>query len=123
MMYLGKQAVGANSIGDIIQKEIVINSSSEQGFSANVFIYMGTIGENGDFIELPAEHVVGEFYKIISSGTYAGNQCFEGDYIFCIANGETINNADWSIIKNNNYSFNLNEDVLEINYIQGGVNE
>ena len=122
MMYLGKQAVGANSIGNVIQKEIIIDSS-EQGFSANVFIYMGTIGKNGDFIELPAEHTVGEFYKIISSGLYAGKQCIEGDYIFCTSNGTINNDADWSIIKNNNYSFNLNEDVLEINYIQGGVNE
>lgn len=120
MMYLGKQAVGANSI-DSINQEVVIGP--EQEFPTNVFIYMGTLGEDGDFLELPTEHSIGEFYKIISSGSYAGTQCFEGDYIFCIANGETINNADWSIIKNNNYSFNLNEDVLEINYIQGGVNE
>lgn len=157
MIYLGKQAVGANTIS---------------GTLADALVYMGTLGINGDITELPVEHNIGEFYKIISAGAYAGENCLEGDCIFCISSGTTANNADWSILKNrtltgpnaatanhlvsfvdtsgkvlgdsglsvttsiasgnnnlvtsdavynalpNNYSFVLNEDVLEINYVE-----
>ena len=159
MIYLGKRAVGANTMS---------------GTLADALVYMGTLGINGDITELPIEHNIGEFYKITSAGVYAGENCLEGDCIFCISAGAIANNADWSVLKNrtltgpnaatanhlvsfsdasgrvlsdsglgvttsitsgdnnlvtsdavykalpNNYNFNLNDDILEINYVEGG---
>ena len=157
MIYLGKQAVGANTMS---------------GTLADALVYMGTLGINGDITELPIEHNIGEFYKIISDGIYAGENCLEGDCIFCISTGAIANNADWNVLKNrtltgpnaatanhlvsfsdtsgrvlsdsglgvttsiasgnnnlvtsdavynalpNNYNFILNDDTLEINYVE-----
>lgn len=51
---------------------------------------------------LPDTHEIGWTYKVAEAGSYAGQWCEVGDTIYCIANGESANDADWTIVENNN---------------------
>lgn len=61
--------------------------------------FEGTLGTNGTIQALPSSHTIGDVYIIITSGTYAGVKCGEGDLIICINTGITDNNDDWYVIQ------------------------
>lgn len=68
-------------------------------FSANdAMIFKGTLSKTSD---LPAIHKQGWVYKVAVAGTYAGQQCEIGDTLYCIADGNVADNADWTIIQSN----------------------
>ena len=70
---------------------------------AGGMIYKGTLGTAGDITALPTTYKVGWQYKIITAGTYAGNDCEVGDFIVAIVerSGSGNQNADWSVIQSN----------------------
>lgn len=68
-------------------------------FAANdAMLFKGTVFKASD---LPAIHKQGWTYKVAVEGTYAGQYCEIGDTIYCIADGQDTNNADWTIIQTN----------------------
>lgn len=70
--------------------------------ASDAMIYKGTIGSTGATITaLPATHSTGWTYKVITAGTYAGQQCEVGDMIVCITDGTSSNNSHWSVIQTN----------------------
>lgn len=68
-------------------------------FAANdAMIFKGTLSKASD---LPAIHKQGWTYKVAAEGTYAGQYCEIGDTIYCIADGTSVDNADWTIVQTN----------------------
>lgn len=63
-----------------------------------LFEFKGSISSNS---EVPAIHEVGDAYRIKVAGVYAGSTCEMGDMLVCIANGTTVNNADWTVMQQN----------------------
>lgn len=91
-------AANGTNTTQIATTEFVMNA-----FSANdAMLYKGTIGSSGATVtELPAIHKKGWTYKVATAGTYAGKVCEIGDVIICVTNGNTANDAHWTIVQNN----------------------
>ena len=60
----------------------------------NALIYKGTIGTGGTVESLPENYSVGDTYKVITPGTYAGQVCEVGDMIVAVEGG-------WTVVQNN----------------------
>lgn len=69
--------------------------------AAKAMVYKGTVGTGGTVTSLPATHKVGDTYKVITAGSYAGETCTVGDMIICNTDGTTANNAHWDVIQDN----------------------
>lgn len=65
--------------------------------------YKGTIGTSGTVEELPTTYAVGDTYKVITAGEYAGANCEVGDMLIAIVAREGSENAnsDWTIAQTN----------------------
>ena len=69
--------------------------------AADAMRYKGTLGTGGTITALPASHKVGDAYKVITAGTYAGQKCEVGDMVICVTAGSTANNAHWTVVQAN----------------------
>ena len=67
----------------------------------NAMQFKGTIGTNGTIQTLPATHAAGDTYRVVTAGTYAGQNCEMGDLIICITDGTTAADGDWTVAQNN----------------------
>ena len=65
--------------------------------------FKGTLGTGGTITALPTSgYTIGDEYKVITAGTYAGNTCEVGDMIIAVKSfSGTTANSDWSVIQNN----------------------
>lgn len=71
-------------------------------FTTNdAMVFKGTIGSGGTVTSLPATHYQGWTYKVITAGSYAGQNCEIGDMIICITDGTSANNAHWTVVQSN----------------------
>ena len=75
-------------------------------------VFKGTIGTEGTVSTLPDTHETGWTYRVITAGTYAGQQCEIGDLIICIADGTSANNAHWTVAQTNIDGAVTHTDVL-----------
>lgn len=69
--------------------------------AADAMRYKGTLGTGGTITALPASHKVGDAYKVITAGTYAGQKCEVGDMVICVTAGSTANDAHWTVVQAN----------------------
>ena len=69
--------------------------------AADAMRYKGTLGTGGTITALPASHKVGDSYKVITAGTYAGQKCEVGDMVICVTAGSTANDAHWTVVQAN----------------------
>ena len=69
--------------------------------TADAMRYKGTLGTGGTITALPASHKVGDSYKVITAGTYAGQKCEVGDMVICVTAGSTANDAHWTVVQAN----------------------
>ena len=84
---------------DTNNNQIATTAFVYNAFAANdAMIFKGTVSKASD---LPANHKQGWTYKVAVEGTYAGQYCEIGDTIYCIADGQSTDNADWTIIQTN----------------------
>ena len=76
---------------------------ADQLLGANdAMVYKGTLGEGGTVEALPTTYSTGWTYKVVTAGTYAGQQCEIGDMLIAIADAaEDGENADWSVVQAN----------------------
>lgn len=76
---------------------------ADQLLGANdAMVYKGTLGEGGTVESLPTTYSIGWTYKVVTAGSYAGQQCEIGDMLIAIADAtEDGENADWSIVQAN----------------------
>lgn len=78
----------------------------------DAMVFKGTIGTEGTVSTLPDTHETGWTYRVITAGTYAGQQCEIGDLIICIADGSSANNAHWTVAQTNIDGAVTHTDVL-----------
>lgn len=69
--------------------------------AADAMRFKGTLGTGGTITALPASHKVGDSYKVITAGTYAGQKCEVGDMVICVTAGSTANDAHWTVVQAN----------------------
>lgn len=71
----------------------------------DAMVFKGTIGSSGATVTaLPTSgYSSGWTYKVITAGTYAGQNCEIGDMIICVKdyNSSSAGNADWTVIQSN----------------------
>lgn len=74
------------------------------GGLSGAMVFKGTIGaaaDNPTVTDLPDTHGVGDTYRVVTAGTYAGQSCEIGDMIICVTAGTTAFNSDWTVAQNN----------------------
>jgi hypothetical protein len=71
--------------------------------NADAMVFKGTLGSGGTTSVLPTTYGAGWTYRVISSGTFAGNTCEVGDLIIAIVdrNGVGNLNSDWTVAQTN----------------------
>ena len=111
---------------DYLWDSLTIQNKINQSFTANdAMRFKGTIGLkslnnytiNGDDAEFPSKTAaVGDTYRIVSSGRYAGIQCEVGDLLICIKADPTGKTTEWTVAQTN-----INGQIYHtINGIQKG---
>ena len=111
---------------DYLWDSLTIQNKINQSFTANdAMRFKGTIGLNppnnytinGEEAEFPSKTAaVGDTYRVVSSGQYAGVQCEIGDLLICIQADPTGTNTAWTVAQTN-----INGQIYHtINGIQKG---
>ena len=68
----------------------------------DAMVFKGTLGTGGTATALPTTYQTGWTYRVITAGTYAGQQCEVGDLIIAVADATGDgSNADWTIAQTN----------------------
>lgn len=75
----------------------------DAGSVTDALVYKGTIGSGGTLETLPTTYQVGWTYKIVTTGTYAGNVCEVGDMLIAIVSRSGSGNldSDWTVVQSN----------------------
>lgn len=77
----------------------------DQHIAANdAMRFKGTIGDSesqADITELPAAHRIGDTWKAVTVGYWAGQVCDAGDLIICVETGTVASNDDWTVAQGN----------------------
>lgn len=68
--------------------------------AADAMRFKGTIGTGGTVTALPSTHQIGDTYRVITAGTYAGQTCEVGDLIIALTTSGTTAN-DWTVAQTN----------------------
>lgn len=71
--------------------------------ASDAMVFKGTIGTGGTVTALPATYKVGWTYRVITAGTYAGQNCEVGDLIIALVdrNGTGNLDSDWTVAQTN----------------------
>ena len=67
----------------------------------DAMVFKGTIGTGGTVTALPATHKTGWTYRVITAGSYAGQDCEVGDLIICITDGTSADDEHWTVAQTN----------------------
>lgn len=68
----------------------------------DAMVFKGTLGTDGTVTALPTTYQTGWTYRVITAGTYAGQQCEVGDLIIAITDAtDDGSDADWTIAQTN----------------------
>ena len=96
---------------DYLWDSLTIQDKINQSFAANdAMRFKGTIGLkslnnytiNGEDAEFPSKTAaVGDTYRVVSPGLYAGIQCEIGDLLICIQADPTGTNTAWTVAQTN----------------------
>lgn len=93
----------------------------------DAMVFKGTLGTGGTVTALPTTYQTGWTYRVITAGTYAGQQCEVGDLIIAIADATGDgSDADWTIAQTNidgavTHSGNLTADNIIVGNGAGQV--
>lgn len=93
-------AVNTNST-QVATTEFVMTAIANLGDGVT---FRGTLGTGGTITALPTTYKVGDQYRIITAGTYAGKVCEVGDFIIALVACTTAGNGsndDWAVAQGN----------------------
>ena len=95
-------APGTNTT-QIATTQFVTNAISNGIAASDAMIFKGTLGTGGTEEDLPTTYSVGWTYRVISAGTYAGQQCEIGDLVIALTSrsGSGNQDADWTVAQTN----------------------
>ena len=89
----GKTAATPKAVADALTAA----KSYADGLVTSAMRYKGTVGTGGTVTALPSSGVaVGDTYRVITAGTYAGQTCEVGDMIVALSTTPT-----WTVVQNN----------------------
>ena len=95
-------SISSSSTDSQVPTAKAVYTAITTGIKANdAMIFKGTLGTNGTVTALPASHKIGDTYRVITAGSYAGVQCEVGDLVICITAGTAANNAHWTVAQTN----------------------
>jgi hypothetical protein len=85
-----------DDVGDL--ESFVITKVNTGIASNDAMALRGTLGTGGTTASLPIkDYLIGWTYKVVSSGTYAGQACSIGDLMICVSSfNAAYKDADWS---------------------------
>lgn len=71
--------------------------------ASDAMIFKGTIGTGGTVTVLPTTYKTGWTYRVITAGTYAGQDCEVGDLIIALVDRDGTGNldSDWTVAQTN----------------------
>lgn len=71
--------------------------------ASDAMIFKGTIGVGGTVTALPTTYKTGWTYRVITAGTYAGQDCEVGDLIIALVDRDGTGNldSDWTVAQTN----------------------
>ena len=71
--------------------------------ASDAMVFKGTIGTGGTVTTLPTTYKTGWTYRVITAGTYAGQNCEVGDLIIALVdrNGTGNLDSDWTVAQTN----------------------
>ena len=81
--------------------QYVDNKIASMEVTVDGIVYKGTLGEGGTLQELPTANVkIGWMYKVITAGTYAGQEAKIGDMLVAKTKGKTVEATkdNWDLI-------------------------
>ena len=71
--------------------------------ASDAMVFKGTIGTGGTVTALPTTYKTGWTYRVITAGTYAGQDCEVGDLIIALVDRDGTGNldSDWTVAQTN----------------------
>ena len=104
-------APGTNTT-QIATTQFVTNAISSGIAAADAMIFKGTLGTGGTTTALPKTYKTGWTYRVVSAGSYAGQQCEIGDLVIALVDrsGSGNVNSDWTVAQTN-----IDGAITEIN--------
>lgn len=71
--------------------------------ASDAMVFKGTIGTGGTVTALPTTYKTGWTYRVITAGTYAGQNCEVGDLIIALVDRDGTGNldSDWTVAQTN----------------------
>ncbi len=96
-------AVAGVSNTQIANTQYVNTAISNAIAASDAMIFKGTLGTGGTITTLPTTYKTGWTYRVISAGTYAGQQCEIGDLVIALVDrsGSGNVNSDWTVAQTN----------------------
>ena len=96
-------AVAGVSNTQIANTQYVNTAISNAIAASDAMIFKGTLGTGGTRTTLPTTYKTGWTYRVISAGTYAGQQCEIGDLVIALVDrsGSGNVNSDWTVAQTN----------------------
>lgn len=91
---------GSDTTNRVWQPKIIHDYVSEAIGAADAMRFKGTIGTGGTVTALPSSHKIGDTYRVITAGTYAGQTCEIGDLIIALGTSGTTA-SDWTVAQTN----------------------
>lgn len=86
-----------------VSKKFVEDLVSASVGAVDAMRFKGTLGTGGTVTAVPTTYKVGDTYRVITAGTYAGVECEVGDLLIAIVerSGSGNTNADWTVAQTN----------------------
>lgn len=92
-------ASGANPVTG----KAIYNYVGDAIAASDAMIFKGTLGTGGTVTALPTTYKTGWTYRVITAGTYAGQDCEVGDLIIALVDRDGTGNldSDWTVAQTN----------------------
>ena len=96
-------AVTGVSNTQIANTQYVNTAISNAIAASDAMIFKGTLGTGGTINALPTTYKTGWTYRVVSAGSYAGQQCEIGDLVIALVDrsGSGNVNSDWTVAQTN----------------------
>lgn len=93
-------STGTSTTAKVWTPKVIHDYVASAAGAADAMRFKGTIGSGGTVTSLPSTHAVGDTYRVIEAGMYAGQNCEIGDLIIAITTSGTTS-SDWTVAQTN----------------------
>ena len=93
-------STGTSTTAKVWTPKVIHDYVASAAGGADAMRFKGTIGSGGTVTSLPSTHAIGDTYRVIEAGMYAGQNCEIGDLIIAITTSGT-SSSDWTVAQTN----------------------